>query len=66
MRTITTVTKCDSCNVLYINGVKCHEHGCPDAWMDEARECKWCGCEFRPSEADQTCCDAECEISYYS
>lgn len=23
--------RCDSCNVVYINGVRCHETGCPRA-----------------------------------
>lgn len=26
---------CDSCEVLTINGVYCHELGCPEAWKDE-------------------------------
>ena len=28
---------CDSCEVLVINNVICHETGCPDAWKDETR-----------------------------
>ena len=34
---------CQSCEVLNINGVNCHEIGCPDAWKDYTRECKECG-----------------------
>ena len=33
---------CDSCEVLNINGVNCHEHGCPDAWKDYKTECYEC------------------------
>ena len=58
--------RCNSCNVLYINGVKCHEHGCPDAWMDHTRECKWCGREFSPYSKDQVCCDENCNEAYYN
>jgi hypothetical protein len=51
---------CDSCEVLYINGVKCHELGCPDSWKDYLTECKWCGQEFQPEEQGQKFCDWEC------
>lgn len=39
---------CDSCEVVRINGVLCHEAGCPDAWRDRTRECDVCGCDFLP------------------
>ncbi len=32
---------CQSCEALTINGLYCHEHGCPDAWKDV--KCKLCG-----------------------
>jgi len=48
-----------------INGVLCHETGCPDAWMDYKRECKWCGQEFTPEHRNQECCDYECQQAYY-
>lgn len=56
---------CDSCEVLSINGANCHETGCPDAWRDETRECKWCGSEFTPETRDQTCCEESCADAYY-
>ena len=59
-------TKCNSCEVLYINGVKCHEHGCPEAYKDEVRECKWCGQEFEPEDRNQVLCSEECAEAYYS
>jgi len=60
-----TVT-CDSCEVLVINNVICHEHGCPSAWKDEVRECKWCGQRFKPADCDQRFCDDSCAEAYNS
>lgn len=50
------MTGCDQCAVLSINGVPCHETGCPDAWIDPATgkgypvECWECGCGYVPAE----------------
>lgn len=55
---------CASCEALMINGVLCHEHGCPDAWRDYERECKWCGRLFVPTRKEQTCCDDSCHEAY--
>lgn len=41
-------TGCDSCSPANINGILCHEAGCPDAWKDYIIECFQCGCEFYP------------------
>lgn len=57
--------QCDSCELTSINGVACHEAGCPEAWRDETRSCKNCGCDFRPEEKHQIVCDEECRIGYY-
>lgn len=48
---------CDSCELIRINGVVCHETGCPDAWQDSTRECFDCGIEFIPAELYQRLCD---------
>ena len=56
---------CDQCEVLYINGIKTHEIGCPEAWKDYTRECKWCGSEFTPEEKYQDCCCEDCAEAYY-
>lgn len=56
--------RCESCQVLYVNGVRCHETGCPDAWKDEVRECKECGGEFEPSASRQQTCSEECVAAY--
>jgi len=55
---------CNSCDCLYINGVKCHEIGCPDAWKDYTIECAWCGREFTPEREYQVCCSEECIESF--
>jgi len=57
---------CNSCEVLVINGIICHEHGCPESWRDETRECKWCGSEFTPENREQVFCDESCAESYNS
>lgn len=53
---------CDQCQMLAINGVACHERGCPNmgarwdqptqTWIKQ-RECFDCGCTV---DADQPCC----------
>ena len=58
--------RCDSCEVLVINGVICHELGCPGAWKDETRTCKWCGTEFKPEDRRQRFCDEDCARSYFT
>ncbi len=62
----TAGKKCDSCEVVMVNGVRTHERGCPDAWKDYEEECKWCGREFKPKEKGQRCCSKSCEKSYNS
>ena len=57
---------CDQCQVLMINGVYCHETGCPNAWKDSVRECKWCGRKFKPRQGPhQDCCCAGCRKAYH-
>lgn len=47
---------CDSCEPSVINGVLCHEHGCPDAWRDYERSCDACGFDYLPAEAYERMC----------
>jgi len=56
--------RCHSCEIMNINGIRTHERGCPDEWMDEKRECKWCGTEFKPEERNQEFCCDSCEEDY--
>lgn len=51
---------CNSCEAMMINGMYCHEHGCPDAWRDYIRECEWCGSDFKPETCDQVYCSDSC------
>ncbi len=55
---------CEQCECIYINGLKCHEHGCPDAWKDYKMECACCGAEFKPKFKGQAVCGAICEAAY--
>lgn len=52
---------CDQCEALVINGVFCHETGCPNSsarwsihgeWI-QVRECFECGCIV---DTDELCC----------
>jgi len=57
-------TGCDGCSPSMVNGRICHEQGCPDAWRDQERKCKWCGSKFHPVDREQLCCGEECVQSY--
>jgi hypothetical protein len=54
---ITLMGGCDSCSPSRINGVFCHEQGCPDAWRDYSIACRECGCEFLREERHQAVCN---------
>lgn len=55
--------KCDQCEACMINGVFCHETGCPNSrrewingdWVD-VRICWECGCKVY---GDNDCCDID-------
>ena len=51
---------CDGCSPMAINGVLCHEAGCPDEWRDYQIECVECGCDFWPSKVGQRYCSDHC------
>lgn len=63
---------CQSCLVVAINGVLCHEIGCPDADVDlrtgekRKKECAWCGSEFVPEERGQIACSEDCAEAYFN
>ena len=57
------MSKCTSCEALMMNGVYCHETGCPDAWRDYVRECAECGCNFKPVERYERYCSSDCAIN---
>ena len=65
--------RCDQCAASVIQGVPCHETGCPSAHIDLATdkpyqvECSWCGslCDQSPRGA-KSFCDDSCAESYSS
>jgi hypothetical protein len=60
--------KCNSCELMRIQGIVCHETGCPNTnarydsvsgeWVKQ-RRCWDCGCSV---DADDLCCSAEPEL----
>lgn len=62
-KTKSTRIACDQCEAAMINGVFCHEHGCPNArkryedgeWIKYLK-CFECGCDVREGEQ---CCNAD-------
>jgi hypothetical protein len=56
--------KCNSCQLVRINGIVCHEIGCPDVWKDYERVCKWCGNSFKPELKHQDYCCTDCNEAY--
>lgn len=57
------LNNCDGCNPSNINGVLCHETGCPHAWKDYPRECMECGGECYGNFANIVCDDCIEELS---
>ena len=56
--------RCDQCQIVYINGMRCHEIGCPEAWKDYIIDCPECGTSFVPEEKEQTFCCEDCWRSH--
>ena len=56
---------CNFCEAARINGRLCHEHGCPEAWRDITRECKWCGHWFKPAGPEDRFCSEDCREAYH-
>jgi uncharacterized Zn ribbon protein len=49
---------CESCNIATINGVRAHEHGCPNAWKDVLVACKECDDKFLRENRFQIKCES--------
>lgn len=62
---------CDQCELMTINGVICHETGCPNDWINPATgqgfetECVWCGGVFTPVFRGEKCCCNDCAHTYF-
>lgn len=61
---------CDQCEALMINGVFCHETGCPNSkktWVEERQEwvrfveCRECGSEVEVGDTCNWCAEIEAE-----
>lgn len=50
---------CDGCIPDTINGVLCHEQGCPFAWRDYPKVCAACGEQFYSRHGTQKYCGME-------
>jgi hypothetical protein len=55
--------RCDQCEALVINGLYCHESGCPntnkrliDGEWHKIRTCRECGSQLKD---DEVCCEAD-------
>ncbi len=53
--------KCTQCQYVYINGVGCHETGCPEMWKNQAVHCFECGFPFLRNERYQKTCE-NCQL----
>lgn len=51
-------TPCNSCLSAVINGVRAHEHGCPDSWKDVTFACRECEEHFIREDRNQTTCES--------
>jgi len=47
---------CTQCEELMINGLRCHETGCPEAWKTRKVECFECGFLFLPMIRGERIC----------
>lgn len=56
---------CDSCQPVAVNGLLCHETGCPEAWKDAKAVCDECGQEYDPEERDSRFCSRQCKAAYH-
>lgn len=56
---------CSQCEMARINGIRCHETGCPESWRDEVRSCENCGSRFKPESKGDRFCDGGCYASFY-
>ena len=55
---------CDGCSPSSVNGILCHEQGCPDRWRDIPKECTECGAEFYTNSRHQRMCSVCMEDSF--
>lgn len=65
------ISSCTDCDVVRINGVTCHETGCPSAHIDPDTgqpyrvECMECGSLFEPESRGDWYCNDDCRAAIY-
>ena len=47
------MSACQNCQAVRINGVLCHETGCPTSYIGKTLECSWCGTKFKIPEDEK-------------
>ncbi len=53
---------CDQCEAVSINGIACHETGCPNSWRHPVtmagylKPCFECGFDFTPEQQFESVC----------
>lgn len=57
--------QCTQCQVLSINGLRCHETGCPIAWREYTKRCRNCKREFKLKEQRQEVCSKQCYRDFW-
>jgi hypothetical protein len=55
------ITGCPQCEALMINGLFCHEHGCPQLRVDAGRTCPECGTLCADRSEAVACCAPDYE-----
>jgi len=48
---------CSQCQLMRIQGIVCHEIGCPLAYKDQLYECEICGNDFPPENRWDVVCE---------
>ena len=61
----TKTIRCEQCQLARIQGVLCHETGCPLAWKQRT-ECRECDRVYVPREHWMDCCSRSCYKAYHA
>ena len=57
---------CPNCDAKRINGLICHEHGCPTPYIGKTLECANCGTKFKPEEGERPLADKTSRGTIYT
>jgi hypothetical protein len=56
--------RCPSCQLARIQGIVCHETGCPDRHLFTFTSCLWCGQRCKARRDGRRFCSGSCYRSY--